>query len=482
MGKWFENLSIGWMSLVVFGLVYLGTAAIFAAIIRFAGGERGRIFKGLSPGMLPPLGIIFGLFVAFVAAQVWNDADRAKAAVNMEANALSTVIFLSASFPGQPEARLRALTRQHIEETVTDEWPMMARRNASLTITPVPLAEELQFILALKPQSEGQVTAQREIVDALKSAMEARRQRIVVSRARVNWVKWTALILQAICTLIAIAMVHIENRGAGIVAMGIFATGVAVSILLIASHDRLFSGEVAVKPDLLKQVLPEEAVSQSAINHTILVHLTSLLRSARQVMSDEEDAMNAGKVISGKRLVERTRTKYAEQTGHALPNLDPTSAEGRMLQAEIEAIQEVMDEAEQSNLHSHRSFQALLPAVFAYRVAARFTGKVGEFAYVKLTAPAELIRHQPNFPDAWENDVIKEKFESPGWKKGEFVEQVAELNGRKADRVIIPEYYEASCLACHGEPKGSVDITGGKKEGGKLGDLGGAISAAIYLK
>ena len=150
---------------------------------------------------------------------------------------------------------------------MTDEWPMMARRNASLTITPVPLAEELQFILALKPQSEGQVTAQREIVDALKSAMEARRQRIVVSRARVNWVKWTALILQAICTLIAIAMVHIENRGAGIVAMGIFATGVAVSILLIASHDRLFSGEVAVKADLLKQVLPEEAVSQSAINH-----------------------------------------------------------------------------------------------------------------------------------------------------------------------------------------------------------------------
>jgi len=442
MGKWFENLSIGWMSLVVFGLVYLGSAAIFAAIIRFAGGERSRIFKGLSPGMLPPLGIIFGLFVAFVAAQVWNDADRANATVNMEANALSTVIFLSA----------------------------------------VPLAEELQFILALKPQSEGQVTAQREIVDALKSAMEARRQRIVVSRARVNWVKWTALILQAICTLIAIAMVHIENRGAGIVAMGIFATGVAVSILLIASHDRLFSGEVAVKPDLLKQVLPDEAVSQSAINHTILVHLTSLLRSARQVISDEEDAMNAGKVISGKKLVERTRTKYAEQTGHALPNLDPTSAEGRMLQAEIEAIQEVMDEAEQSNLHSHGSFQALLPAVFAYRVAARFTGKVGQFAYVKLTAPAELIRHQPNFPDAWENDVIKEKFESPGWKKGKFVEQVAELNGRKADRVIIPEYYEASCLACHGEPKGSVDVTGGKKEGGKLGDLGGAISAAVYLK
>ncbi len=101
----------------------------------------------------------------------------------------------------------------------------------------------------MKPQSEGQATAQRQIVAALEGAMEARRQRIAVSRSRVNWVKWTALIVQAICTLVAIAMVHIESRGAGAIAMWIFATGVAVSILLIASHDRPFSGELSVKPD-----------------------------------------------------------------------------------------------------------------------------------------------------------------------------------------------------------------------------------------
>jgi hypothetical protein len=472
-----DNLSIGWMSLVVFGLVYLGTAIIFAAAFRLAGGERTPWFKGVSPGMLPPVGIIFGLFVAFVASQVWSDTDRARAAVNTEANSLSTVIFLAVSFPGEPELRMRELTRRHIAEVVTVEWPMMAQRNPSFTVTPAALAEELQFVLALKPQSEGQITAQRQIVAALEGAMEARRQRIAVSRSRVNWVKWTALILQAICTLIAIVMVHIDNRAAAAISLWIFATGIAVSILLIASHDRPFSGELSVKPDLLKQILPEEAVSQGAIDHTILVHLTSLLRATRQVISDEQDAMAADKILSGKELVERASAKYAEQTGHPLPSPDPTSTEGRMLQAEVEAIQEVMDEA-----HARGDSKRLVPAVFTYRVAQRFTSKVGEFAYVKLTAPPELIRHQPNTPDTWERNVIQDKFQSAGWKKGEFVEEEAELNGKKAYRVIIPEYYEPSCLACHGEPKGSIDITGGKKEGGKLGDLGGAISAAIYLK
>lgn len=465
------------MSVVVFALVYLVTAAIFAATFWFARGERTRTFKGVSPGMLPPLGIIFGLFVAFVASQVWSDTDRARTAVNTEANSLSTVIFLAASFPGEPELRMRELTRRHIDEVVTVEWPLMMQRNASFTVTPAVLAEELQFILALKPQSEGQVTAQRQIVTALEGAMEARRQRIAVSRSRVNWVKWTALLLQAVCTLIAIAMVHADNRGAAAIALWIFATGVAVSILLIASHDRPYSGGLSVKPDLLKQVLPEEAVTQGAIDHTILVHLTSLLRAARQVISDEEPAIAAGKALSGKELVERAKVKYAEQTGRALPALDPASAEGRMLQAELEAIQEVMDEA-----HASGDLKGFVPAVFTYRVAHRVTSKVGEFAYVKLTAPSELIRHQPNTPDSWENDMIKAKFQSAGWSKGEFVEEVAELNGRKAYRVIIPEYYEASCLACHGEPKGALDSTGGKKEGGKLGDLGGAISAGIYLK
>ena len=37
-----------------------------------------------------------------------------------------------------------------------------------------------------------------------------------------------------------------------------------------------------------------------------------------------------------------------------------------------------------------------------------------------------------------------------------------------------------ACLKCHGEPKGAKDITGGKKEGGKLGELGGAISFVLY--
>ena len=110
------------MALLVFGLTYLLAAGICELVTGLAKGERARAFKAISPGMLPPLGIIFGLFVAFTAAQVWNDNERANMAVDREASALR-----AAAFPGEPESRLRALIRRHIEQAATQEWPMMAR-------------------------------------------------------------------------------------------------------------------------------------------------------------------------------------------------------------------------------------------------------------------------------------------------------------------------------------------------------------------
>ena len=251
------NLPVVWMALVVFVATYLVTAGIFWVVTTLAQGERARAFKAVSPGMLPPLGIIFGLFVAFLAAQVWGDFDRAQAAVNREASALRAVVLLSSAFPGEPKARLRSLVGRQIEEAVKQEWPAMSRHRATLTMIPAPLAEALQLSLALTPQGGGQAAAQRQIVDSLQSALDARRQRIVVSEASVNWVKWTSTVLQALCMLIAIAMVHSDNRLTAGIAMGLFATGVAASVVLIASHSGPFSGDISVGPDLLLQVMPE---------------------------------------------------------------------------------------------------------------------------------------------------------------------------------------------------------------------------------
>jgi uncharacterized protein YbaA (DUF1428 family) len=97
-------------------------------VIGLAVDARARAFKALSPGMLSPLGIIFGLLVGFVAVQVWNDFDRAKMAVMTEASALRGIVLLTDSVPEEQRGALRRLVNRHIEEAVTQEWGSMAKR------------------------------------------------------------------------------------------------------------------------------------------------------------------------------------------------------------------------------------------------------------------------------------------------------------------------------------------------------------------
>jgi len=89
------------------------------------------------------------------------------------------------------------------------------------------------------------------------------------------------------------------------------------------------------------------------------------------------------------------------------------------------------------------------------------------------------VRNRANRPDKWESEVIEGTFKSAGYDK-KYVSEVTQKKGKDAFRLILPEYYKESCLSCHGDPKGELDITGGKKEGGKLGELGGAISVTLY--
>jgi hypothetical protein len=171
---------------------------------------------------------------------------------------LRAAVLLAAGLPAEQEARLRGLLRQYVEQAVNVEWPMMAHQAASLRAAPPALAEALQFVASMTPQGAGQQTAHREIVASLQTALDARRQRIIVSNAEVNPVKWWCLYLQAACALLVIGLVHCDNRLAASIAMGLFATGVAASVLLIAAHDRPFTGQISISPEPLLQIMPDE--------------------------------------------------------------------------------------------------------------------------------------------------------------------------------------------------------------------------------
>lgn len=206
--------------------------------------------------------------------------------------------------------------------------------------------------------------------------------------------------------------------------------------------------------------------------------IATLFRSARAVISANQAAINdpnvGDKGLTGDAVVAKAKENYKTALGKEVD-------EGNAFQAaELKAIKEVMDENQALINEKGKGFKGFIPAVFAGQVAAKFSASMEGKAKVKLTAPEAYIRNRKNRPDEWESNVIETKFKAADYKKDEPFSEMTEDKGQSAFRFIIPEYYAESCLGCHGEPKGDLDITGGKKEGGKLGELGGAVSVTLY--
>ena len=158
-----EDLPVMSMAAIILAVLLIAVALINFLIARLGTGERGKGFAAVSPGLLPPLGVIFGLLIGFVAAQVWGDFDRARVAVNKEAGALREITLIAPSFPGETEARLLTLVREHIEMAIAEEWPLMASQHATVIKTSAPLAQALRLTFAIDAQDVGHASAERAL-------------------------------------------------------------------------------------------------------------------------------------------------------------------------------------------------------------------------------------------------------------------------------------------------------------------------------
>jgi hypothetical protein len=255
--NWLHSLSIVSLLLVTCAATALVTVAIYVIVTRLAAAGQRDALTAVSPGLLPPMALVFGLLIGFLAAGVWSNNSNAQQAVDSEASALRSVDLLDRDFPAADQQRLDLLIRSYIKQAVTHEWPAMADQNATLVAAPPQMALALQVALGLPADDPGRVVAQREIVTSLEAALDARRQRIIISQSAVNSAKWAGVIALGILTLIAIACVHCANRRAAAIAMTLWASAVVVSLLMIGVQDRPFAGPYRVQPTPLIQVEPQ---------------------------------------------------------------------------------------------------------------------------------------------------------------------------------------------------------------------------------
>jgi len=254
MQDWFAT----WLALpipVIFASLfgfYLGTAALIVWLCfrsRFSG--RVQTFKGVVAPFFGSVGIIFGLLAAFLSNDIWDRNKQAERVVLTESDTLVALYSLSVA-SGSHSKTLQSSIRDYASAVVDDEFPRIALHQKSAR-TEAALNALLREVAATGASKDPAV--QRTMLDMALKVRAAHEERLQLSDDRTAVSKWGAVLLLALITQLAIAVVHLEKPRSQAAALFIF-TLAAVSLLgLLAVYEAPFEPPVFVPPGPIAEVL-----------------------------------------------------------------------------------------------------------------------------------------------------------------------------------------------------------------------------------
>lgn len=210
--------------------------------------------------------------------------------------------------------------------------------------------------------------------------------------------------------------------------------------------------------------------------------LAVLLHSGRVVIRRVQATINnpslEDKGFSSAVFASQLRKEFQARTGHDLWNLaaaqTPERA-GLLLVRLAFFMQQAVQEAQPLINQKGIGFKGFIPSTFATRVAEKFSADTG-LSLRHVGRPGVPPRNPNNRPNDQEERALSIMQQSRPRIGNHVVEQQI---GNQAVGILLPLFYIKQCLACHGSPKGQIDISGYEKEGFKEGDLGGAISVML---
>ena len=209
--------------------------------------------------------------------------------------------------------------------------------------------------------------------------------------------------------------------------------------------------------------------------------LAVLLDSGRVVVGKAQGTINnprlEDKGFSSSVFEGQLRKEFMARTRHDLHNLAvapmPETAKPLLLRLAF-FMQKAVHDAQPIINKKGIGFKGFIPATFGTQVAELFSKDTG-LKLRQIGPPGVPPRNPNNKPDDQEEQLlyaIQRNHPRVG-------DHMIEHPDKSGVHVLLPLFYSKQCLACHGSPKGEVDISGYEKEGFKDGDLGGAISITL---
>lgn len=225
-------------------------------------------------------------------------------------------------------------------------------------------------------------------------------------------------------------------------------------------------------------VINVHRLSAGEKEESIAVAMVEYLISARVVIAQNQklinDSTKGDKGFTPEVYEQQVRVEFLNRTSADITKLG-TDDFGKALGDIHQSAKQVVSEAQTQINQAGKEFKGFNPAAFGARVGAALQKR----SDIRIKQTSTHFRATYNQPDAYELALLK-KFET-GSKDQNHMEETMQ-DGKKVLRHMVPVYIAKSCLNCHGDPVGSIDVSGHKREGYKEGELRGAISIVVPVQ
>lgn len=247
-------------------VVLIGTYAAALTLLWVTQRSRYAVFlgsfRGIAQNFLTVINVIFALNLAFLANDTWNARDRALDAVYHEAGSLRNLLDFSGQLPEPQRSTLVATVEEYARLISTDEWPRLARRAHSRAVD-LQLDALLAFVAAKDVTAALPSAVAAQLLQQGVQLRSTRDLRIALSQTHVNPLKWLGMVFLGFLTLISIAMVHVDQPRAQLMAVMLFATAAAPTAAIILIHGNPFQQPMAIAVAPIADIAADARQGQS---------------------------------------------------------------------------------------------------------------------------------------------------------------------------------------------------------------------------
>lgn len=200
--------------------------------------------------------VLFALFAAMLASDIWARHKDANTAQVAEASAIRSLTETAGLVPKADGEQIVMLVGNYVQAVVNKEWPAMHTDDTTQREAALPEIKQLEStVLGFLVRSNQPKAIETRLINAVDSLRTARLQRLTLAFDGISYAKWRALLAFGLLSLAAIGIVHLRRPRAMGISLFLTASAILLTIAILTNNKSPYSGTNPVTPHMLQDAI-----------------------------------------------------------------------------------------------------------------------------------------------------------------------------------------------------------------------------------